>query len=228
MISTTREYYKLSPAKICEDVNESNQNIIQASVEGIDFAVFPHVYPSHKFRTTSFLLKSLKRLVKGKKVCDMGCGPGIVGLYAKQHGAKQVVQADINPNAVENAKQNNMTNGFEDTQIKTYLSDCFDSIPKEIFDIIVFNMPYHCDKIKIDDPLKYAFYDPAFTSIKKFLKQAKKYSHKKTQIFIAFSNKGEVSLLESIFEENNYEWELWKVTNTDKEYDNRIYRLRVA
>ena len=57
-------------------------------------------------------------------------------------------------------------------QIKTYQSNCFDNVPKDTFDVIVFNMPYHCDKIEIDDPLKYAFYDPAFVSIKKFLKQA--------------------------------------------------------
>ncbi len=45
------------------------------------------------------------------------------------------------------------------------------------------------------------------------------------QIFIAFSNKGETELLEKIFEENQYTWKLWKVTNTDQEYDNRIYLL---
>lgn len=221
----TLEYYKLPPSKICEDVNESNQKIIKAEVEGTNFVVFSHVYPSHKFRTTGFVLKNLKKLVRGKKICDMGCGPGIVGLYAMKHGAKQVVQADINPNAVENAKENNALYGFEDTQVRTYLSNCFDSVPKDIFDIIVFNMPYHCDKIEIDDPLKYAFYDPAFVSIEKFLKQAKDYSHKKTQIFIAFSNKGETELLEKIFEENHYAWKLWKITNTEQEYDNRIYRL---
>jgi release factor glutamine methyltransferase len=141
------------------------------------------------------------------------------------NGAARVIQADINPSAVENAKENNILQKFGENQIKTYQSDCFDNVPKDVFDIIVFNMPYHCDKIKIDDPLKYAFYDPAFVSIKKFLKQAREYSHNKTQIFIAFSNKGETELLERIFEENNYDWKLWKITNTDQEYDNRIYLL---
>lgn len=228
MTSFTQEYYKLPPAKICEDVNINNPAIIKAEVEEVKFSVFSHVYPSHKFRTTSFVLKNLKKLVKGKKVCDMGCGPGIVGLYAMHHGAKQVVQADINPNAVENAKENNAHYGFTDRQVKTFLSNCFDKIPKDIFDLIVFNMPYHSEKIEIDDPLKYAFYDPAFISIKKFLLQAREYSHQKTQIFIAFSNKGEVEVLENIFEEQNYKWKLWKVINTDKEYDNRIYRLLLA
>ncbi len=155
----------------------------------------------------------------------MGCGPGIVGLFALHNGADQVVQADINPCAVENARENNTLHGMNEDKIKTYQSNCFDNVPKEVFDVIVFNMPYHCDKIKIDDPLKYAFYDPAFVSIKKFLKQAREYSNKETQIFIAFSNKGETELLENIFKQNGYTWELWKITNTDQEYDNRIYRL---
>lgn len=226
-MSRVAEYYKLAPKAICNDVNESDQEVIRVKIDQIELLVFPHVYPSHKFRTTKFVLRNLKGLVKGKKVCDMGCGPGIVGLYSLYHGAKQVVQADINPNAIENAKENNILHGFNEARIKTFLSDCFDNVPATIFDLIVFNMPYHCDKVKIDDPLKYAFYDPAFVSIKKFLKQAKKYSHAKTQIVIAFSNKGRVNLLEHIFDQSGYDWELWKITNTDQEFDNRIYCLRL-
>ncbi len=224
-MNTSVEYYKLAADEICDDVNETNQAVIKSQVEGVNLVIFPHVYPSHKFRTTGFVLRNLKDLIKGKAVCDMGCGPGIVGLYALHNGAKRVVQADINPNAIENAKENNTLQGFGEDQIKTYQSNCFDNVPKDTFDVIVFNMPYHCDKIEIDDPLKYAFYDPAFVSIKKFLKQAREYSHKKTQIFIAFSNKGETALLENVFEQNQYDWKLWKITNTDQEYDNRIYLL---
>ena len=97
----------------------------------------------------------------------MGCGPGIVGLFAIHHGAKTVVQADINPHAVENAKENNILHGYDHSLVKTFHSNCFDNIPKEVFDLIVFNMPYHSNRVKIDDPLKYAFYDPGFHSIKK-------------------------------------------------------------
>jgi len=219
------EYHKLEAEKIYEDVNDTHQNISHSAVGGINLLILPHVYPSPKFRTTNFVLENLKDLVKGKQVCDMGCGPGIVGLFSLQHGAAQVVQADINPQAVKNAKINNILHNFNEEIIQTYLSDCFDNIPKNTFDIIVFNMPYHCDQIKIEDPLKYAFYDPAFVSIKKFLRQAREYSHKETQVFIAFSNKGETKLLEQIFEQSNYQWELWKITNTDQEYDNRIYLL---
>ncbi|CAM0116892.1 methyltransferase [Rhabdochlamydiaceae symbiont of Dictyostelium giganteum] len=224
--STTQEYYKLSADQICENVNMTGQEVIKSEIEGVSLLLFPHVYPSHKFRTTSFVLKNLKEIIKNKTVCDMGCGPGIVGLFSLHNGATKVVQADINPNAIENAKENNILNGFKEDRVQTYLSNCFDNIPPNIFDVIVFNMPYHCDEIKINDPLEYAFYDPAFVSIQKFLSQSKSYSHKTTQIFIAFSNKGNTELLETIFTNSPYKWELWKVTNTEQEYDNRIYLLQ--
>jgi methylase of polypeptide subunit release factors len=222
------EYYKLDPEAIRENVNEMHGKTIKAEVEGVSFEVFPHVYPSQKFRTTAFVLRSLKPLLNGKTVCDMGCGPGIVGLFSLFNGASRVVQADINPNAVKNAKRNNKLNAFSDKKIKTYLSDCFDKIPKNTFDLIVFNMPYHRDEVTISDPLQYAFYDPAFASIKKFLSQVREYAHKDTQVFIAFSNKGDVQLLEAIFNCSGFDWDLWKITNTDQEYDNRLYRLCIV
>lgn len=228
MKATVSEYYKLNPADIYDDVHHSNQEAIKVKAEGVSFCVFPHVYPSHKFRTTSFLLKNLHRLVKGKLICDMGCGPGIIGLFSLHHGAKSVVQADINPHAVENAKENNILHGFSKKQVQTFLSNCFDKVPNSKFDIIVFNIPYHSEEIPIDDPLKFAFFDPAFSSVKKFLTQAREYSHRNTKILISFSNKGNVDLLEHIFEQNGYDWKLWKVINADQEYDNRIYLLTLS
>ncbi len=221
-----KEYFKLDPDAIWEDVKETNPEINKVSFEGMDLLIYPHVYPSPKFRTTKFVLDNIKNLIKNKSICDMGCGPGIVGLFALHNGAKHVIQADINPNAVKNAKANNQLHGFGEDKIITVQSDCFDNVPEAVFDLIIFNMPYHDDDIEIDDPLKYAFYDPCFKSITKFLQQAKKYSKQDTEVLIAFSNKGNVVLLEEVFGENGYNFELWKITNTDKEYDNRIYRLK--
>ncbi|NGX63710.1 MAG: Ribosomal protein L11 methyltransferase [Candidatus Anoxychlamydiales bacterium] len=218
-------YYKMQPNAIFKKINSSDNNFF-CVVEGIKFKVFPHVYPSHQFRTTKFVLKNIKKLIKGKKVCDMGCGPGIVGLYSVINGASSVIQADINKYAYENAKANNLLNNFEKNKIQTYLSNCFDNIPKQIFEVIIFNMPFHNDLIKIKDPLQYAFYDPNFKSIKKFLNQAKNYSNSETKIIIAFSNKGDCFLLEKLFDSFSYKWKLWRKINKDKEYDNRIYILQ--
>ncbi|PCI92279.1 hypothetical protein COB11_07785 [Candidatus Aerophobetes bacterium] len=225
-MSTLKSYYQLTADEIYEDVKSSHENT-KHFVEDVGFVVFPHVYPSHKFRTTGFVLRNLKDLVKGKTICDMGCGPGVVGLYALKNGAKKVVQADINSYAIENAKENNKMNGFKRSQIESYVSDCFDNVPLQMFDLIIFNMPYHRDDIEIADPLQRAFYDPNFNSIKKFLSQSETFVHEGTQIFIAFSNKGDTAGLESAFEKSNFQWELWKTINSEEQFDNRIYLLQL-
>src|SRR5579864_5016928 len=102
---TTKDYFKLDADKIVDDIAAS-QKEERINIKGIDLLVYPHVYPSDKFRTTNFVLENLQPLFKDKTVCDMGCGLGIVGQFALRHGARKVVQVDINPIAVENARAN--------------------------------------------------------------------------------------------------------------------------
>lgn len=218
-------YYKLSPNDIYSDITSEEEEVYKASVEDIDFLVFPHVYPSERFRTTKFLFKNLKNVFKDKRVCDMGCGPGVMGLYALKNGAKQVVQADINPIAVDNAKENNVRHGVSNEKIQAFVSDCFTNIPEQRFDVVVFNIPFHSEFLEIRDPLQYAFYDPNFQSVAKFLTQLPSYTHKKSKIFIAFSNKGDTLTLEKLFSEKKYAWKLVNKSNQSAKYDNRLYLL---
>lgn len=218
------KFYKLPADQVLQNVDNRGE-AYYAEIEGIKLSIHPHVYPSEKFRTTSFVLTSLRDCFQGKSFCDMGCGPGIMGLYALNNGAAKVVQADINSFAVENAKTNNIFNGYSEKVVVTHLSDCFDNVPLERFDIIVFNMPFHKDQVDTQNPLSRAFYDPGFESIKKFLTQAKEYSHEGTEIYVAFSNKGDTRLLESIFTASDFDWNLWKTVNQNEEYDNRLYKL---
>jgi methylase of polypeptide subunit release factors len=219
-------YYKLTPELIFKDILQAIEPK-RVQIKGLNFLVHPHVYPSDKFRTTNFLLESIRPLVANAHVCDMGCGFGVIGLYALHHGAKSIVQADINPMAVKNAKANKKFHNCSSTQAKIYKSDCFDNIPKQKFEIIVFNIPFHTEPYEIKDPLHYAFHDPLFRSVNKFLSQAVDYCHSNTTIIIAFSNKGDVKGLEKIFAHSGFEWELWKVINTHQEVDNRLYLLQI-
>lgn len=223
----TTVYYKLPPEQIFEDIVQSNESKT-VYIKGREFLVYPHVYPSDKFRTTNFLLDSIQPLLRNAIVCDMGCGMGIIGLFALQQRAKSVVQVDVNPIAVENAKANMALYHHSDKQIKIFESNCFDNVPRQIFDVVIFNIPFHSEPYEIEDPLKYAFHDPNFTSTRKFLCQVGGYCHPKTDILIAFSSKGDIYGLEEIFGGTGFKWELWKITNTHQEYDNRIYRLRMV
>lgn len=57
--------------------------------------------------TTYLMLLEMSALdFKAKRVLDMGCGTGILGIYAAKLGAAEVLGADIEQWAVENSKEN--------------------------------------------------------------------------------------------------------------------------
>lgn len=53
--------------------------------------------------------------MKGKRVMDMGCGTGILGIAAKKRGAESVDAVDIDEWSVRNTEENAVLNGVEIT-----------------------------------------------------------------------------------------------------------------
>lgn len=219
-------YYKLTPDQIIEDIMQTDSTK-KIEILGKEYIIYPSVYPSDRFRTTNFLLRSIKSLVKNASVCDMGCGMGVVGLYSLEKGATKVVQADINLAAVKNAMANKDIYCIHKQNLEIFHSNCFDNIPLQAFDVIIFNIPFHSEPREINNSLEYAFYDPDFKSTKRFLIQAQDFSHINTKIIVAFSNKGNTQILENLFNKLGYKWRLWKITNVNQEYDNRLYLLEL-
>jgi HemK-related putative methylase len=87
------------------------------------------------------LSRLLERSVGGLRVLDMGCGTGILGIYAaKSEKTREVVLADISEAAVALARENVSHAGIE-KKAKVVRSDLFSNI-QGAFDIIVFNAPY--------------------------------------------------------------------------------------
>jgi len=92
--------------------------------------LLPHVYEPAE---DSFLLVDalIDNIKDGDRVLELGCGSGIVALFA-QNRASFVVATDLNPHAVLCASKNG---------INAIRTDLFNSI-KGQFDLIVFNPPY--------------------------------------------------------------------------------------
>ena len=99
--------------------------------------------PEHADRGTMAMLSTVD-FRPGLRVMDLGCGCGIVGITAaKKCGAENVVMSDLDPNAVEAARENAVSNDVEG--VKIIVSDGFDSVEETGFDLILSNPPYQTD-----------------------------------------------------------------------------------
>ena len=108
------------------------------------FETIPGLFsPSAPDRGTMAML-SVSELEPGKRVLDLGCGWGMVGvLAAKICGPENVAMCDIDPAAVHTAEKNALANGAEG--VRLYVSDGLSGVDETGFDCILSNPPYQSD-----------------------------------------------------------------------------------
>lgn len=104
------------------------------------------VYDDALFRpgTDSFLLSSLPRLKVGMRVCDFGCGTGLLGLLLLQRQPGLFVTGvDIQPAAIRLAECAAVENQLTD-RLTFRLGDLREPLfPAGSFDLVVCNPPYY-------------------------------------------------------------------------------------
>lgn len=104
----------------------------------------------------SYLLVDSLEVNEGDVVLDMGCGSGILGVFAAER-ASRILSVDISPQAIACARKNfelNLITCANEFQ----LSDLFSEVPEK-FDLILFNPPYlpiPADE-KREDPIEQAW-----------------------------------------------------------------------
>lgn len=91
----------------------------------------------HHETTYLIVKKMLDFDFKNKCVLDMGCGTGILAIFAKQLGADKVVAIDIDPQATSNARENVLVNSVQNVDVHTGTAE---NLGKEQFDIILANI----------------------------------------------------------------------------------------
>ena len=80
----------------------------------------------------------------GDKVLDLGCGYGVVGIFAaKMIGQENVIMCDISSQAVKCSRENAVLNGVP--EITVLESNGFAQITDRDFTLILTNPPYHAD-----------------------------------------------------------------------------------
>jgi len=98
--------------------------------------IIPHcAFGAGYHETTSLLINTLvSSHLTDKIVLDHGTGTGVLAIFAKHLGAKEVIAVDIDEKSVENAKENAELNGEE---IDVRLGD---TVPEGQYDLILANI----------------------------------------------------------------------------------------
>ncbi len=89
---------------------------------------------------TALLLENLPDLA-GKRVLDLGCGSGVIGIAAALAGAASVTMTDVDLLAVATARENIARAGV--SNVTAVASDLYGAIHGQRFDIILCNPPFH-------------------------------------------------------------------------------------
>lgn len=100
----TRKYFR--PIRIGDLIirapwNKKKDSAREITIEpGMAFGTGRH-------ESTRIMIKLMEEIdFKGKKVIDIGCGSGILALYAHLRGAKKIYAVDNDPDAISNAQKN--------------------------------------------------------------------------------------------------------------------------
>jgi len=91
----------------------------------------------HHYTTKLMIREMGDHNFKGKRILDMGCGTGVLGIYACKLGAARVLGVDIDQWAYENALENIGRNKVKTMDVR--LGDV-GVLQKEKFDIILANI----------------------------------------------------------------------------------------
>jgi 16S rRNA (guanine1207-N2)-methyltransferase len=110
----------------------------------VQFETEPGLFSPTKLDRGSLAMLSCISFDPNDKVLDLGCGYGLIGIYAaKVIGAERVWMVDNDQTAVEYAAKNLAVNGVQGVNI--VLSDGFRGLREANFTRIVCNPPYHVD-----------------------------------------------------------------------------------
>ncbi|WP_163469829.1 50S ribosomal protein L11 methyltransferase [Fusobacterium sp. IOR10] len=91
--------------------------------------------------TTSLCIKLMEENISDQdRVIDVGTGSGILMVAAEKLGAKEIIGTDIDPMAIEVAKENLELNKVSLEKAKAYAGDLISVVKEDKFDVVVANI----------------------------------------------------------------------------------------
>ena len=201
------------------DIVRAHTEPYTTKVFGKEIIVFPDVMSPKYDWSGVFGVETLPD-VRNKTVLELGCGSGIISLFAALRGAESVDAVDINPAAVANTNENFAKHDIQNA--KAFRSDLFSEIDKQ-YDVVIFNLPYHGNKPQ--DILEHGVADEGYAMMKRFIVNLPKYMKDGGIADIGFSVSGDTKLLLAQFEKSDLEI-IQKYSDERYGYNCDIYILR--
>jgi release factor glutamine methyltransferase len=166
------------------------QETVTVTVLGRTFLVPPEVYPPNPLG----LAEILPEEVRGTdRVLDMGTGSGVNGIVAASI-SRQVVAVDVNPVAVECARQNAERNGVAE-KVEVRESDLFQNVSGR-FDLIMFDPPFRWFHPR--DLYERATADENYGTLTSFFRQVSAYLTGSGRILLSFGTTGDIDYLREL------------------------------
>jgi release factor glutamine methyltransferase len=126
-------------------------------------------------------------------VLDMGTGSGVNAILAATKGA-QVVAVDINPHALDAARDNAARNNVAD-RVEVRQSDVFSAVAEK-FDLIIFDPPYRWFAAR--DFFEAAMTDENYSSMTRFFDEARQHLLFEGRMLVSFGTSGDIAYLRGL------------------------------
>lgn len=145
-------------------------------IDGLTIDAPAGLYHPAPDSSSEFFIRNLREMKSDrfKSVLEIGAGCGAISLYIAARWNATIKASDISPAAVDSIKRNAELNGL---QIDVVESDMFERIPKQKFDLIIFNAPL-IDKMPENAIEQYSLCDPNGLITRSFLRGAKRFLNK--------------------------------------------------
>jgi release factor glutamine methyltransferase len=190
------------------------------SYQDIKLIIPEGVFHPKYFTSSKLLVKFVEESdIQGKNILELGCGSGITSFIASTKGGI-VTASDISELVIGNLRINQDKNGI---QFQSVVSDLFDSIKENTFDLILINPPYY-PKNPTSEKEHAWFCGIEFEYFKKLFKQLKERSISKG-IFMTLSNECDLETIQNIAKDNRYHFEQIKINKNISEI-NYLFEIR--
>jgi len=114
---------------------------IQLNDHGFQIRSLPGIFSFDHLDAGTKLLLSIIKIQSGAKVLDLGCGYGVIGMFAAFHGAGWVDFVDNDLLAIASCKASLAVNQISNATIFT--GDLLAPVYSKKFDLILSNPPFH-------------------------------------------------------------------------------------